>query len=145
MPNSQHKLRPVAAIKIHADYAGTADYTRISEWAQLDLQSIQHRDYFGHLSIFTALCITPTCLKTLFRLRSETLHLGTLYWKLFFLQFHYSIEQDRKYIVSNEWYVRDLNNKSQTFYQWSTEGLNICSKPKVFTICPSALATKVLG
>ena len=27
----------------HVDYAGTADYTRISEWAQLDLQSIQHR------------------------------------------------------------------------------------------------------
>ena len=23
-----------------------------AEWAQLDLQSIQHRDYFGHLSIF---------------------------------------------------------------------------------------------
>ena len=22
------------------------------EWAQLDLQSIQHRDYFGHLSIW---------------------------------------------------------------------------------------------
>ena len=22
-----------------------------AEWAQLDLQSIQHRDYFGHLSI----------------------------------------------------------------------------------------------
>ena len=47
LPNFQHKfhlLRPVAAIKIHADYAGTADYTRISEWAQLDLQSIQHRD-----------------------------------------------------------------------------------------------------
>ena len=40
----RHLLRPVAAIKIHADYAGTADYTRISEWAQLDLQSIQHRD-----------------------------------------------------------------------------------------------------
>ena len=77
---------------------------------------------YCNLKLFTALCITPTCLKTLFRLRSETLHLGTLYWKLFFLQFHYSIEQDRKYIVSNEWYVRDLNNKSQTFYQWSTEG-----------------------
>ena len=28
------------------NFAGTA------EWAQLDLQSIQHRDYFGHLSIF---------------------------------------------------------------------------------------------
>ena len=28
------------------NYAGTA------KWAQLDLQSIQHRDYFGHLSIF---------------------------------------------------------------------------------------------
>ena len=28
------------------NYAGTA------EWAQLDLQSIQHRDYFGHLSIY---------------------------------------------------------------------------------------------
>ncbi len=25
---------------------------RIGEWAQLDLQSIQHRDYFGHLSVF---------------------------------------------------------------------------------------------
>ena len=46
----RHLVRPVAAIKIHADYAGiadyagTADYTRISEWAQLDLQRIQHRD-----------------------------------------------------------------------------------------------------
>ena len=36
----------------HADYVGTADYAGIGEWAQLDLQSIQHRDYFGHLSIF---------------------------------------------------------------------------------------------
>ena len=36
------------------DYAGTADfdYAGTQEWAQLDLQSIQHRDYFGHLSIF---------------------------------------------------------------------------------------------
>ena len=33
--------------------AEIADYARISEWAKLDLQSIQHRDYFGHLSIFT--------------------------------------------------------------------------------------------
>ena len=32
--------------------AEIADYARISEWAKLDLQSIQHRDYFGHLSIF---------------------------------------------------------------------------------------------
>ena len=31
------------AIKIHADFMGTTD-TRIGEWAQLDLQSIQHRD-----------------------------------------------------------------------------------------------------
>ena len=31
---------------------GTADYAGIGEWVQLDLQSIQHRDYFGHLSIF---------------------------------------------------------------------------------------------
>ena len=41
----------MAAIKIHADYMGTPDYMRIGEWAQLDLQSIQHRDHFGHLSI----------------------------------------------------------------------------------------------
>ena len=33
--------------------AEIADYARISEWAKLDLQSIQHRDYFGHLSIYT--------------------------------------------------------------------------------------------
>ena len=33
-----------------ADYAGTADNVGTWEWAQLDLQSIQHRDYFGHLS-----------------------------------------------------------------------------------------------
>ena len=39
-----HLLKPVAAIEIHADYMGTADYTRIGEWAQLDLQIIQHRD-----------------------------------------------------------------------------------------------------
>ena len=32
--------------------AEIADYAGISEWAKLDLQSIQHRDYFGHLSIF---------------------------------------------------------------------------------------------
>ena len=31
---------------------GAANYMRIGEWAQLDLQSIQHRDQFGHLSIF---------------------------------------------------------------------------------------------
>ena len=35
-----------------ADYAGTADYVGTCEWVQLDLQSIQHRDYFGHLSIY---------------------------------------------------------------------------------------------
>ena len=45
----------MAATKIHADYAGTADYARIGEWAQLNLQSIQHRDYFGHLSISCSL------------------------------------------------------------------------------------------
>ena len=28
------------------------DYAGIGEWVKLDLQSIQHRDYFGHLSIF---------------------------------------------------------------------------------------------
>ena len=28
-----------------------ADYSGIGEWAPLDLQSIQHHDYFGHLSI----------------------------------------------------------------------------------------------
>ena len=38
-----------------ADYAGTANYAETWEWAQLDLQSIQHRDYFGHLSIFYGL------------------------------------------------------------------------------------------
>ena len=32
--------------------AEIADNAGISEWAKLDLQSIQHRDYFGHLSIF---------------------------------------------------------------------------------------------
>ena len=37
---------------MHADYAGTSDYAGTGEWAQLDLQIIQHRDYFGHLSIF---------------------------------------------------------------------------------------------
>ena len=42
----------MAAIKIHADSAETADYAGIGEWAKLDLQSIQHRDYFGHLSIY---------------------------------------------------------------------------------------------
>ena len=31
--------------------AEIADNAGISEWAKLDLQSIQHRDYFGHLSI----------------------------------------------------------------------------------------------
>ena len=47
----RYLLRLVAAIKIHADCAETADYAGIGEWAKLDLQSIQHRDYFGHLSI----------------------------------------------------------------------------------------------
>jgi hypothetical protein len=47
----------VAAIKIHtdcpgtADCAGTADYGETGEWAQLDFQSIQQSNYFGHLSI----------------------------------------------------------------------------------------------
>ena len=35
-----------------SDYAGTANYAGTAEWAQLDHQSIQHRDYFGHQSIF---------------------------------------------------------------------------------------------
>ena len=34
-----------------SDYVGTANYAGTAEWAQLDLQSIQHRDHFGHLSI----------------------------------------------------------------------------------------------
>ena len=44
--------RPLAEVKIHTDNAGTA------KWVQLDLQSIQHRDYFGHLSIchFKMIC-----------------------------------------------------------------------------------------
>ena len=51
----------MAAIKLYADYAGTADYAGIGEWAQLDLQSIQHRDYFGHLSILVfPEILTPT-------------------------------------------------------------------------------------
>ena len=41
-PNSQH-------------YFLLTDYMRIGELAQLDLQSIQHRDYFGHLSIFRSI------------------------------------------------------------------------------------------
>ena len=48
----RHLLRLVAFIKIHADCAETADYAGIGQWAKLDLQSIQHRDYFGHLSIY---------------------------------------------------------------------------------------------
>ena len=40
------------AINLRADNPGTCDYVGISEWALLDLQSIQHCDYFGHLSIF---------------------------------------------------------------------------------------------
>jgi hypothetical protein len=39
-----------------SDNAGTANYAGISEWAQLDLQSIQHRDYFGHLSKLFQTC-----------------------------------------------------------------------------------------
>ena len=35
-----------------SDYAGTANYGGTAKWAQLDLQGIQQRDYFGHLSIF---------------------------------------------------------------------------------------------
>jgi hypothetical protein len=51
----------VAVIKIHADYARNDDYAGIGEWAQLDLQSIQHRDYFGHLSILVfPEILTPT-------------------------------------------------------------------------------------
>ena len=30
------------SIYVHADYVGTIDYAGIGEWAQLDLQSIQH-------------------------------------------------------------------------------------------------------
>ena len=32
----------------HADYVGTADYAGIGEWAQLDLQSIQHKSAIFH-------------------------------------------------------------------------------------------------
>ena len=35
------------------DYAGTPEFADPTEWAQVDPQSIQHRDYFGHLYIFT--------------------------------------------------------------------------------------------
>ena len=58
LPYSQHKLFLTCQVvtiftaakdEKYFNYAGTA------EWAQLDLQSIQHRDYFGHLSIF--ICI----------------------------------------------------------------------------------------
>ena len=35
----------------------TADYVGTWEWAQLDLQSIQHRDYFGHLSLLIYILI----------------------------------------------------------------------------------------
>ena len=39
LPKGGDKKKPS-----HADYSETADYTGIGEWAQLDLQSIQHRD-----------------------------------------------------------------------------------------------------
>ena len=38
--------------KVSGSHQNTSDYAGTVEWAQLDLQSIQHRDYFGHLSIF---------------------------------------------------------------------------------------------
>ena len=31
------------------DYAGTPEFADPTEWAQVDPESIQHRDYFGHL------------------------------------------------------------------------------------------------
>ena len=37
--------------KVSGSHQNTSDYAGTVEWAQLDLQSIQHRDYFGHLSI----------------------------------------------------------------------------------------------
>ena len=37
--------------KVSGSHQNTFDYAGTVEWAQLDLQSIQHRDYFGHLSI----------------------------------------------------------------------------------------------
>ena len=54
-PNKSDQILCIAtptAINLRADNPGTCDYVGISEWAQLDLQSIQHCDYFGHLSIF---------------------------------------------------------------------------------------------
>jgi hypothetical protein len=58
----------VAAIKIHTDYVGAADYAGTAVYAeineQLDLRSIQHRDYFGHLSIlestYSLYCLKKT-------------------------------------------------------------------------------------
>jgi len=38
--------------KVSGSHQNTSDYAGTVEWAQLDLQSIQHHDYFGHLSIF---------------------------------------------------------------------------------------------
>ena len=35
------------------NYAETSGFAGTVDWAQLDLQIIQLRDYFGHLSIFT--------------------------------------------------------------------------------------------
>ena len=31
------------------DYVGTPEFADLTEWAQVDPQSIQHSDYFGHL------------------------------------------------------------------------------------------------
>ena len=40
------------------------DYAGIGEWVKLDLQSIQHRDYFGHLSIFKCYSVRTEKLHT---------------------------------------------------------------------------------
>ena len=84
----RHLLRLVAFIKIHADCAETADYAGIGQWAKLDLQSIQHRDYFGHLSIFLIFEIVNDLIWSLHVFWSYFGHILIMIWSFHWFLFY---------------------------------------------------------
>ena len=62
--------------------AEIADNAGISEWAKLDLQSIQHREYFGHLSILFTMCLTQKFFPVTFSRQSAKEEIKTKWFLL---------------------------------------------------------------
>ena len=95
-----HLSRPVAAIKIHTDYVGAADYAGTAVYAeineQLDLRSIQHRDYFGHLSILES-TYSLYCLKKTYSNLEVFTHLIILIFLVEIQEWHKLLENETVY------------------------------------------------